>query len=123
MIWSALAPTRASHAPMVITAIRNADARSSRMTTARVALDEAFARFGCSISMPGSAILARPYNLPGARALLGRRHAGVVKFGKHARFRSWCRKAWGFESLRPHRRSRRDRPAQTLTSRPVANIT
>ena len=22
--------------------------------------------------------------------------------GRHARFRIWCRKAWGFESLRPH---------------------
>jgi Kef-type K+ transport system membrane component KefB len=46
--------------------------------------------------------VARPYNLPAVRALRGRITAGVVKFGKHARFRSWCRKAWGFESLRPH---------------------
>src|ERR687889_612944 len=69
MIWSAFAPTSASHAPIVITAIRNADASSRRMTTARVALDEAFARFGCSISMSGSAIVACDAARPGVDAI------------------------------------------------------
>ena len=38
-----------------------------------------------------------------------RRHEAYLRapcgrggIGRHARFRIWCRKAWGFESLRPH---------------------
>ncbi len=28
---------------------------------------------------------------------------GCGEIGRHARLRIWCRKAWGFESLHPHR--------------------
>ena len=34
-----------------------------------------------------------------ARPALGRGRGGI---GRHARFRFWWRKPWGFKSLRPH---------------------
>ena len=27
---------------------------------------------------------------------------GCGEIGRHARFRFWCREAWGFKSLHPH---------------------
>src|SRR5215207_536439 len=71
MICSALAPTSASHPPIVIRSIRNAEASSSSTTISRATLEAAFFRFGCSIATSGSAIVPRPYNLPAARALVG----------------------------------------------------
>jgi hypothetical protein len=44
-----------------------------------VTFDEAFSRLGCSIATSPSAIVARPYNLPAAGALVRRHTAGVVE--------------------------------------------
>src|SRR5688572_33211124 len=84
-------------------AITSAEPSRSTTTITRVAFDDAFLRFGCSISMPSAAIHARPYNLSAAAATGGATPCGRGGTGRRARFRSSCRKAWGFESLRPHR--------------------
>ena len=75
---------------------------SSTTTISRVAFEAAFLRLGCSITTSSSAIHARPYNLrPAPRQPAA--PCGRGGTGRRARFRSSCRKAWGFESLRPHR--------------------
>src|SRR5918992_3722618 len=50
------APSIVSHPPTEMIAISPADASSRKNTIARVALDVAFLRFGCSILTPGSAM-------------------------------------------------------------------
>ena len=70
---AAFAPASASHAPIEITIIRNAEASSSTTTISRVAFEEAFFRFGCSIAT--SAFRHRRATIQsrkaGGRALLG----------------------------------------------------
>src|SRR5690349_3994076 len=71
------------------------------MTTALLALLEAFLRLGCSILTSSSAMRGGPYN-PARAVCDGSRASGRGETGSHAGFRCRWRKPWGFESLRPH---------------------
>src|SRR3954452_6529535 len=80
-----------------------AETSRRRMTTALLALLEAFRRLGCSILTSSSAMRSGPYN-PARAACDGTRASGRGETGRHAGFRCRWRKPWGFESLRPHSR-------------------
>ena len=70
------------------------------MTTALLALLEAFLRLGRSILTSSSAMPADHTIRRGPRATV--RASGRDETGRHAGFRCRWRKPWGFESLRPH---------------------
>ena len=63
-----------------------------------MSFEAAFARFGCSILTPGSAMAQRPYNLAAAYAAI----AGVAELVDARGLGPRGHKPWGFESLRPH---------------------
>ena len=96
-------------APPSTCATPTAGASSSSRSAARRPPEEVSAiTEKCRFALVSRGIYAIERVLRGGRCRIRPRKlpCGRGGTGRHARFRIWCRKAWGFESLRPHQRPR-----------------